>query len=469
MERREQDRTNNSIAERKMIANKRKSFKAAKWLPADRKSINDWVVKKLNKLKINRKDQFDKMNKYFPHYEKVKDEISHMANVTRKIILTELQLHPSVAELLLAIKNDPTIYMCYHNMYTQQASEAPPGGIYVETWQEGILLINDCVNSAPEFDSDVLIPVPMNAILNLPMATSAGNTLFLNDKVNVLFKNILNEWGQYLMSNYSTYVLTDSATDPGGWFSEEALEAMPDFVETYVCEPTEPHYGYTSFDDFFVRELKPGARPVEGEDDASVIVSACEAAPLKIATDVKEYDSFWIKEQRYSMEFILNRSPLATSFYGGTVYQGFLSPTTYHRLHSPVEGYIYDIEFIEGTYFSQPYFKDENLLFNEAQQYMCHICTRAIYWIMADNSAIGLMAFIALGMSDVSTVETTVNKGDRVKKGQEIGMFHFGGSSHLLVFRKGVNVVFDDDVVPGMDAANIEVNARIAKVVPIPV
>ena len=447
-----------------MIANKRKNFKAARWLPADRKVINDWCGKRLNKLKVKRKEQFDKMNEYFPHYEKADEEISHMQNVDRKILLTNLQLHPSVAELLLAIKNDPAIYMSYHNMYTQQADHAPEGGIYVKTWQEGILLINDCVNSAPEYDSDVLIPVPMNAILNLPMATSSGHQLFLNDKVNVLFKNILNEWGQYLMSKYSTDVLVDSATEPGGWFSSEALVAMPDFENTYICAPDEPFYGYTSFDDFFVRKLKEGARPVEDADDQSVIVSACEAAPLKIAYDVKEYDSFWIKEQNYSMEFILNRNPLATAFYGGTVYQGFLSPTTYHRFHSPVDGYIYDIEMVEGTYFSQPYFKDENLLFNEAQQYMCHICTRAIYWIKADNPDIGLMAFIALGISDVSTVEATVKKGDRVKKGQETGMFHFGGSSHLLVFRKGVNVVFDDDVVPGMSAANIEVNARIAKV-----
>jgi len=448
-----------------LIPNKRKLFKAARWLPADKKVINDWVVKKLNKLKIDEKDQFDEMQKYFPYYAKAEEEIAHMSNVDRTTLVAKLKLHPSIAELLLAIKYDPTIYMCYHNMYMQQASSAPAGGTYCPTWQEGILLLNQCVHEAPEFDSEVLIPVPMNAILNLPMATPAGNTLFLNDKVNLLFKNILNEWGQYLMTYDSTYVLTNSTDVPGGWFTSDALNAMPDFEETYVCDPDAPHYGYTSFDDFFVRELKEGARPVDDPDDTSVIVSACEAAPLKIAYDVQEYDSFWIKDQRYSMEFILNRSPLAPAFYGGTVYQGFLSPTTYHRFNSPVDGYIYDLEVIEGTYFAQPYFDDENLLFNEAQQYMCHICARTIYWIIADNPLIGLMAFIPLGMSDVSSVESVVKKGDRVKKGQEVGMFHFGGSSHLLVFRKGVYIEFDADIEPDMHAANIEINTRIAKAV----
>ena len=94
-----------------MIANKRKNFKAARWLPADKKVINDWCRKRLNKLKVKRKEQFEKMNKYFPHYEKADEEISHMQNVDRKILLTDLQLHPSVAELLLAIKNDPAIYL----------------------------------------------------------------------------------------------------------------------------------------------------------------------------------------------------------------------------------------------------------------------------------------------------------------------------------------------------------------------
>jgi len=459
---------------RKRRSNKRKPFKAARWLPADRRLINQWVVNKLEKLKVEEKDQFDLMEVYFPHYEKAEEEIAHMKNVDRTTLVTRLKLHPSIAELLLAIKNDPTIYMCYHNMYMQQAVVAKQVfikelednhvgiGIYCKTWQHGILLLNACVHEAPEYSTDCLIPVPMNAILNLPMATPAGNTLFLNDKVNVLFKNILNEWGQFLMTKYSTYVLTDN---PGGWFSTEALTAMPDFLETYICDPDAPHYGYTSFDDFFVRQLKYDARPIDDPDDTSVIISACEAAPLKIAYKVKEYDSFWIKEQRYSMEFILNRNPLATAFYGGTVYQGFLSPTTYHRFNSPVDGYIYDLEVIEGTYFAQPYFVDDPLLFNYAQKYMCHICTRAIFWIKADNPLIGLMALIPLGMSDVSSIESVVMKGDRVKKGQELGMFHFGGSSHLLVFRKGANIQFDDYIDPGPKATNIEINKRIAQAV----
>ncbi|KAL6163232.1 hypothetical protein ACJQWK_10824 [Exserohilum turcicum] len=43
-------------------------------------------------------------------------------------------------------------------------------------------------------------------------------------------------------------------------------------------------------------------------------------------------------------------------------------------------------------------------------------------------------------MTEVSTCDITVKEGDRVRKGEEIGMFHFGGSTHCLIFRKEVKL-----------------------------
>ena len=60
--------------------------------------------------------------------------------------------------------------------------------------------------------------------------------------------------------------------------------------------------------------------------------------------------------------------------------------------------------------------------------------------------------------------------GIYVKKGQEIGMFHFGGSTHCLVFRPGVDLDFYiDDHNPGLEATNINLSSMIAKVRPIPI
>ena len=124
-------------------------------------------------------------------------------------------------------------------------------------------------------------------------------TNHFNVKVNRHFKRILNYWGKFLSSPESAYVLND---DPRkGWFGEDAMEAMPNFVEEFKCDPSQPHYGYKSWDDFFVREYRDGIRPVEAPNDDSVIANACESAPFKLAYNVKKHDWFWIKNQQYSL------------------------------------------------------------------------------------------------------------------------------------------------------------------------
>ena len=72
---------------------------------------------------------------------------------------------------------------------------------------------------------------------------------------------------------------------------------------------------------------------------------------------------------------------------------------------------------------------------------------------------------MAVGMVEISSCEITVYDGQTVKKGQEIGMFHFGGSTHCLIFRPGVNVDFHlHDRTPSLTSKPIHVNAKIATV-----
>jgi len=70
-------------------------------------------------------------------------------------------------------------------------------------------------------------------------------------------------------------------------------------------------------------------------------------------------------------------------------------------------------------------------------------------------------------MVEVSSNEITVKEGDKVKKGDQLGMFHFGGSTHCLIFRPGVNIVFDTrGQTPSLDTVNIPVKSKIATVSP---
>jgi phosphatidylserine decarboxylase len=102
---------------------------------------------------------------------------------------------------------------------------------------------------------------------------------------------------------------------------------------------------------------------------------------------------------------------------------------------------------------------------NESQGYITEVATRALIFIEADNPDIGPMCIMPVGMAEVSTCQIIVYEGQHVKKGDQLGMFHFGGSTHCLIFRPGVKLEFDmHGQTPGGNSSNIPVNARIATV-----
>ena len=130
------------------------------------------------------------------------------------------------------------------------------------------------------------------------------------------------------------------------------------FQDLFKCDDEQDNWGFKSWDDFFVRQFKDidSIRPTECKDDETCIVSACDSKPFALQQNVNYYDSFWLKGQPYSVAEMLNHydDEVVNKFVGGTVYQAFLSPTTYHRWHSPVSGTVVYTSIVDGTYFSEP-------------------------------------------------------------------------------------------------------------------
>lgn len=168
--------------------------------------------------------------------------------------------------------------------------------------------------------------------------------------------------------------------------------------------------------------------------------------------NVKEKDTFWIKDEPYSLRHMFNNDHCVAQFTNGTVFQSFLSGYNYHRWHSPVDGTIVKVESIPGTYYAiSPASgfgasQSDPVKDGYSQAFMTNVATRLIIFIQADNPKIGLMAFIAVGMGEVSSCQATVEEGDRVKKGDQLGMFHFGGSTYCMVFRPETRIEFTEEV-----------------------
>jgi phosphatidylserine decarboxylase len=388
--------------------------------------------------------------------------------IIQKTHAEQKALHPVIADFGDLIESDPEIFMLFNQMFEQiprkpPYNKDPTGKRQVRSYHHMLRLLNTIMTHAPEFNESGLVGCPINTVFDWSMGTAAGFAAFLNDRVNAALKEVLNAWGRFLSSSESTYVLNESST---GWFGAPALRAMPNFDLHFKCESKQPHRGFKSWDDFFTREFRPGVRPVAQPDDEAVIVNACESAPYRIARHVKAHDRYWIKSQPYSILHMLADDRLAPFFVGGTVYQAYLSPMSYHRWHSPVSGTVIKAYVKDGTYYSEaPSEGFDPAGPNDSQGYITAVATRALIFIEADNAEIGLMCVLAVGMAEVSTCQVTVHEGQHVMKGDQIGMFHFGGSTHCLIFRPGVALEFDHHgQTPGLHSKNIPVNSRIATV-----
>jgi phosphatidylserine decarboxylase len=105
----------------------------------------------------------------------------------------------------------------------------------------------------------------------------------------------------------------------------------------------------------------------------------------------------------------------------------------------------------EGTYYSEADSEGRDAVEpTNSQSYLAHVAVRAIIVIEADDPVIGVMAFVAVGMSEVSSclIDSKVTPGFHVEKGEELGYFQFGGSTHCLVFRPGAIAEFTLAAIP---------------------
>ncbi|KAK7416858.1 hypothetical protein QQX98_004916 [Neonectria punicea] len=413
---------------------------------------------------IPHKHRVHKPGAWLPADHRVHRE--YLRRVTKHVDAHPQKLLPVLQEFKDFIETTPRVYMYFMQMFDEIPQKSPyqfdPTGVkQIRDYEQMLSVLNHILSRAPEWtdaaESVGMVGVPMCALFDYAMGTPSGYAAFLDPDVNCMLKKVLNEWGKYLQTPASAEVLGDHEL---GWFGKTAVGDLMQvanapnktsfqFEDMYHCEPSEKYYGFKSWDDFFTRRVKDSARPVASPEDNSVIANACESRVYNIEYDVKLRDKFFVKGQPYSVLDMMAHDPLAHHFGGGTIYQAFLSALSYHRWHAPVSGTVRRAFVQEGTYFSEPLFEgvgDPTVTeidtggIGVAQGYLSALATRAIIVFEADNADLGLVGFIGIGMDEVSTCDITVKEGQRVEKGQEIGMFHFGGSSHCLIFRKGVKL-----------------------------
>jgi phosphatidylserine decarboxylase len=211
-----------------------------------------------------------------------------------------------------------------------------------------------------------------------------------------------------------------------------------------------PPSGYLTFNQFFARHVKPGARPIAEMNDDSVLVSPADSTYLgawlinenaELQTDDEKLE---IKGLRWSIFELLQDSKYAERFAGGLFTHSFLKATDYHRWHAPVCGTIVEARVIQGQVYAEAVAvpKDVDgkqvnvldLLDNVGYQFLQ---TRGLILI---DSPVGLVACLPIGMGMVSSVVITAEVGKTLHKGEELGYFQFGGSDFVMVFERNSHV-----------------------------
>ncbi|KZP29036.1 phosphatidylserine decarboxylase [Athelia psychrophila] len=392
---------------------------------------------------------------------------------------------PAVEEFKIAIEGDAAMKDMFDQIFLQVSDFSRQ----VKNFETLLSLLDCILPKGPPFHLDTdaegnivgePIGVPIYLIFDLLSNTAAAYDLFRLPRFNVALKKVLDSWGSFLSDpeRDSNAVLN---TGPEGWFGQTGVTTLEEkihplnFNDTYtIPDPNADHRGFKTWDAFFTRTLKEGARPVDFRDQKFLIHSACESTVYRVAKNVKAHDQFWLKSQKYSLYDMLDRDEEnAAYFAGGTVYQAFLSPLDYHRWHAPIDGTIEKFEVIDGSFFAV--MPDEGAAADDpdlpegsphgaiirSQSSLTINATRALIYIKADNPDIGRICFIGVGMLEVSTCDVTVKKGQHVSTGDELGLFHFGGSSHALIFESKCQVTFADVIKEGN---HIWVNSVIGRV-----
>ena len=214
---------------------------------------------------------------------------------------------------------------------------------------------------------------------------------------------------------------------------------------------------FSSFNDFFTRELKAGQRPIVELENAVV----CPAdGVISAIGDIESGQLLQAKGKQFSLKGLVGGDPkVAELFEAGNFATVYLSPKDYHRVHMPCAGTLQKMIFVPGKLFSVNQTTSENIdeLFARNERVVCIFDTE-----------FGPMALILVGAMIVASIETvwagqvapskqkltTTDYSQQqppihIEKGLEAGRFKLG-STAIVLFGPGI-ADWQTDLTPGSE------------------
>jgi phosphatidylserine decarboxylase len=244
-----------------------------------------------------------------------------------------------------------------------------------------------------------------------------------------------------------------------------AIRSFLRFYPINLSEAEHPDPGhYESFNAFFTRALKPGARPLDPSPAA--VVSPVDGM-VSQAGPIERDLLLQAKGIRYSVADLLGGDPaLAGTFQDGSFATLYLAPFDYHRIHMPLAGSLTQACFVPGDLFSVNTVTAAQVpgLFARNERVVCLFDTAAgpMAVVLVGALFVGSMSLSWLGevraapgrrIHELGTGGTPVT----LDKGAELGRFNMG-STVILLWPRGA-VQLDSHLVPG---SGVRMGERIA-------
>jgi phosphatidylserine decarboxylase len=211
-----------------------------------------------------------------------------------------------------------------------------------------------------------------------------------------------------------------------------------------VAEAAEPLGSFPSFNAFFTRRLREGARPVA--TGPGVVVSPSDSRLSAIGPLSADGRLEQVKGSTYSVEALLGSAEDAAVFRQGAHATLYLSPAMYHRVHAPVDGRIRGWRYVPGRLFpvNGAGVRSVPGLFTRNERVV----------ILLDTEAHGPAAVVLVGAANVGRISLAfadlVTNRRRpaehvvppqpvaVRRGDELGAFNLGSTVVLLLADPGL-------------------------------
>lgn len=265
---------------------------------------------------------------------------------------------------------------------------------------------------------------------------------------------------QYLMPHFG---LTRAA----GWLAERKWGAVTHliiklFAQKYQVNFDEAEKGkpsdYSSFNEFFIRPLKAGVRPIDQTENG-----LCLPADGRVseAGQINENRLLQAKGHYFTLETLLaNDSELAQKFKDGQFITTYLSPRDYHRVHMPCDATLRKMIYVPGELYSVNPFLAEHVpnLFARNERVICEFETAfgPMVQILVGATITASMSTVWAGVinpprPEQVTVYEYLTEGEtavHLKKGEEMGAFRLG-STVINLFPKDT-VTLDPRLLAGV-------------------